>query len=303
LPLLKQPRPLVSIVTPCFNSAEFIERTIESVLSQDYPEIEYIVQDGASTDGTVAILERYSSRLRFESARDEGVADAINKGFEQSTGQIVAWLNADDEYLPGAVANAVRRFAENPDVAVVYGEGTWVDEHGGTIGRYPTAAPYRPEMLQHECGICQPATFMRRTALESVGWLDRSLNFAFDYDLWIRLSADHRFAAVPDMMALSRMHRQNKTLGKRKQVFQENIAILRSHYGYVPVSWVYGYLSFLRDGRDQFFEPLEDSAAVYAAALLVGSFYNPRSLFGYWREWASRLTPANALKLRRRHRV
>jgi glycosyltransferase involved in cell wall biosynthesis len=289
-------RPLVSIVTPSFNSANFIERTIGSVLSQDYPEIEYIVQDGASTDGTVDILKRYSGRLRYTSATDNGVADALNKGFSQSRGEIVAWLNADDEYLPGAIRTAVERFAEHPHAGAVYGEGAWIDEQGREIGGYPTTSIYRPEMLERECSICQPACFIRRDAMESVGWLNPTLHFAFDYELWMRLSAKHTLVAVPERMALSRMHRDNKTLGKRRQVFEENIAILLRHYGYVPVNWVYGYLSFLRDGRDQFFEPLRHSAAVYFAALAVGSAYNYRHPWRYWMEWATKLRNALAAK-------
>jgi len=285
--------PLVSIVTPSFNSARYIERAIESVLSQDYPRIEYIVMDGASTDGTVAILERYATRLQYVSAPDAGAPDAINQGFARSRGLILAWLSADDEYLPNAIGNAVRRLAEHPDAAVVYGEGAWVDEEGTEIGPYPTMSPYRPGMLEQECGICQPAAFLRREAVESVGRLDPALQFSFDYDLWIRLSQRYPFVAVPERMALSRMRRDNKTLGGRRQIFQENIAVLRRHYGYVPVNWVYGYLSFLRDGRDQFFEPLRNSAAVYSGSLIVGSFYNYRHLWRYWREWGSRLRLEN----------
>ena len=288
--------PLVSIVTPSFNSAGFIDKTIESVLSQDYPNIEYFVQDGGSTDGTVAILERYAGRVRYASAPDRGAVDAINKAFTRSRGSIVGWLNADDEYLPGAIRAVVNRFAEQPHAGVLYGEGVWIDEQGHEIGPYPTAVPYRPEMLQQECAICQPACFMRREAIESVGWLDPDLHFAFDYDLWIRLSRKQTFVAIPERIAVSRMHRKNKTLGSRKQVFQENIAILRRHYGYVPVNWIYGYLSFLRDGRDQFFQPLRHSAALYALSLGAGSIFNYRHLLHYWREWCSRLPTAVAAK-------
>src|SRR5437899_1906048 len=126
--------PLVSIVTPSFNTARFIERTIESVLSQDYPRIEYIVMDGGSTDGTLDILQRYRGRLQYVSAPDGGAVDAINRGFARSGGSILAWLNADDEYLPGAVRQGVRALAEHPGAAVVYGDGAWVDEEGREIG-------------------------------------------------------------------------------------------------------------------------------------------------------------------------
>src|ERR1700736_4205929 len=122
-------RPLVSIVTPCLNAVRFIARTVESVLEQDYPNVEYIVMDGGSTDGTLAILERYRDRLHCVSGRDGGVADAVNRGFLSSRGSIFAWLSADDTYLPGAISAVVRRFVSSPDLDVVYGEGLWIDEN------------------------------------------------------------------------------------------------------------------------------------------------------------------------------
>jgi glycosyltransferase involved in cell wall biosynthesis len=284
--------PLVSIVTPCYNSAAFLELTIASVLSQDYPHIEYFVQDGGSTDGSKAILDRYTGRLRYASERDCGPADALNRGLAQTRGEIVAWINTDDMYLPGAVSAAVRHFADHPDAGVIYGHGSWVDAEGREIGPYPTTSPYRPGMLAAECGICQPAAFMRRETLAAAGWLDADLRFAFDYELWMRMAAIRPFVAVPERLALSRMHRDNITIGKRREVFEENIAILRRHYDYVPVNWIYGYLSYRRDGRDQFFEPLRNSLAVYAASLIVGSVYNRRHLGRYWMEWASRIRTA-----------
>ena len=292
-------QPLVSVVTPSFQSSRFIERTIESVLSQDYPRIEYIVMDGASTDGTVDILDRYRDRLRYVSAPDGGAADAINRGFAQCSGSIFGWLNSDDIYLPGAIATVVRRFADSPKADVLYGEAVWIDEEEKEIGRYPTASPYRQGIFEKECGICQPATFMRREAFEHVGMLRADLHFTFDYDLWMRLSPERRFEAVPDLLAASRMHRENKSLGSRRQVFEENIDLLRRHYAYVPLNWVYGYLTYLRDGRDQFFEPLRHSAITYLASLPAGMTYNYRHPWRYLWEWGSRLTRAG-LPLRRK---
>ena len=282
--------PIVSVVTPCLNAERFVARTIDSVLAQDYAKIEYIVIDGGSRDGTIPILKRYGARLRYLSARDSGAADAINRGFSISSGSILAWLNADDTYLPGAITTAVRTFLSMPDADVVYGEGVWTDEQGCPLGRYPTGIPYRPEMLEKECGICQPTAFFRREVFESVGGLDSSLRCAFDYDFWIRLSRRHLFVAIPECLANSRMHKTSLTLGQRKFVFEENINILRRHYGYVPVNWVYGYLSYLRDGRDQYFEPLQRSAFVYAQALLRGTQYNLKHPWKYWREWISILS-------------
>jgi len=286
-----QSRPLVSIVTPSFNAAEFLEETIRSVLAQDYPRIEYLVMDGGSTDGTREILERYRGRLQFVSAPDGGAADAINRGFRKARGEILAWLGADDLYLPGAVSAAVAALREDPAAGVVYGEGYWIDEAGRTLGRYPTVAPYDPGMFRLGCPLCQPAAFMRRKAVEAVHGLDSSLQSAFDYDLWIRLARLYPFHAIPRHLAQSRMHSRNKSLGQKQRMFEECIQLLCRHYGYVPVAWIYGYVSFLRDGADQFFTPLRLSPAAYLRSLVVGSRYNARHLLRYWKEW---LTPIPA---------
>jgi glycosyltransferase involved in cell wall biosynthesis len=251
--------------------------------------------DGGSTDGTLAILEKYRHRLNYVSEADRGAADAINRGFRRSSGSVLAWLNADDIYMPGAVTAAVRAFSSAPEAAVIYGEGVWIDELGATLARYPTVAPYRAGMFEVDCCICQPAAFFRRKAYEAAGNLDPGLHSAFDYDLWIRLSDRHPFAAVPELLAGSRMHKGNKTLGQRRLMFQEGMATLRQHYGYVPVNWIYGYLSYLKDGRDQFFEPMRYSIPVYLASLMAGAYYNPGSLGRYWRDWRSHI---NARTLR-----
>lgn len=283
----------MSIVTPCLNAARFISHTIESVLAQDYPNIEYLIMDGGSTDETLDVVKRYEGRLRWHSGPDSGTADAINRGFQESNGSILAWLNADDTYLPGAVSAAVERFLLTPDAAVVYGEGVWIDENGDALGRYPTRAPYSPDLFERECGLCQPAAFIRRTAFEAVGQVDTTLQSAFDYDLWIRLSKQWPFVAIPTCLATSRMHEANKSLGNKRQMFQESMAVLRKHYGYIPVSWVYGYLSFLRDRRDQFFKPLRHSAVVYAGSLPTGIWYNWRHAWRYLRDWMSPLRLGN----------
>lgn len=279
------PRPLVSVITPSFNSGEFLEETIQSVLSQDYPNLEYIVMDGGSTDGSLPVLERYQDRLRYISEPDGGASDAINRGFQIARGEILTWIGADDLYLPGAVSAAVEALQEQPAAAVVYGEGYWIDEAGKQLGRYPTVAPYSPSMFRKECSICQPAAFLRRAAVESVGGLDDALQSSFDYDLWIRLSRHCSFHAIPRYLACSRQHRRNKSLGQKRLMFEESIALLQRHYGYVPVQWIYGYMSYLQDHADQFYTPLRPSAPMYFKSLIVGSRYNFRHLWRYWREW------------------
>jgi glycosyltransferase involved in cell wall biosynthesis len=298
--------PLVSIVTPCLNSARFIEQTIESVLRQDYPRIEYIVMDGGSTDGTLDILRRYEAPtpsapglgsqrvpslgpywgLKVTSEPDHGAADAINRGFAQSHGEILAYLNADDVLLPGAIAAAVRAFERNPDADVVYGGAYWIDESGARISPYPVR-DFDRDLLAQECFICQPASFIRREAFENAGGMDPDLHLTFDYELWMRLARIHSFHRIddPEPLALSRMHRSNKSLGQRREVFRETFRILERHFGYVPFSWIYSYLCHRADGRDQFFEPLQPSTLRYLESLPMGLFLNRAHMFRYFAEW------------------
>jgi len=278
--------PLVSIVTPCYNTARFLEETICSVLSQDYPYIEYLVMDGGSTDGTREILERYRGRLRYISAPDHGQADAINRGFHLSRGSIFAFLNADDTYLPGAVATAVQNMVNRPDAGVVYGEAYHVGEFGQVIARYPVR-PFDPAGLRLRCYICQPASFMRRWAFESAGMLDPQLHFALDYDLWIRIARQHTMLKIDQYLATSRIHPHNKTLRSLRSVFREVCAVLQKHYGYVPCNWLYGYGDYLLTGRNPMFEPPKPTLANLGLCFLLGSYYNPRHLLRYWKDMAA----------------
>ncbi len=279
--------PLVSIVTPSYNMAKYLPETIESVLSQDYPRIEYIVVDGGSTDGTPEILERHKDRLRYVSGTDLGPSDAAYQGFRQAQGEILAWLNADDSYLPGAVRKAVDYLQSHPDTDVVYGEGWWIDESGAIISRYPTL-PFDPKVLERDCFICQPAAFLRASAYRRCE-LDPHVNRSFDYDLWIRMSkAGIHFASIPDYLANSRMHSGAKTIYEREIVFQASMSLLKRHYGYIPLSWIFGYTAYRLDHRDQFFQPLRYSAWKYLASLPVGLWYNRRKPLRFLGEWLAK---------------
>lgn len=226
--------PLVSIVTPSLNMAKYLPETIESVLSQDYPRIEYIVMDGGSTDGTLELLPAYGDRLLFTSGKDKGPADAIHRGFQAARGKIFAWLNADDTYLPGAVRTAVAYIQAHPQIDVVYGEGYWIDEYGALIRRYPTL-PFDPRVLERDCFICQPASFFRASAYQRCG-LDPDVNPSFDYDLWIRMTQRGlRFASIPDYLPNSRLHGGAITIRERGKVFHSSLGLLKRHYGYVPL--------------------------------------------------------------------
>jgi glycosyltransferase involved in cell wall biosynthesis len=197
---------LVSIITPSFNQAEFLEQCMRSVLGQDHSGLEYLVVDGGSTDGSLEIMQKYADRLAWwASEKDAGQADAINKGLAHSHGDIVAWLNSDDYYLPGAVGAAVEVLEAHPGVALVYADMQAVDENG----RLMNVLKYRQRSLEDLLCfsiIGQPATFMRRDAVEAVGGLDPSLHYLLDHQLWIKLASRGEILHVKDTWAAARYH-------------------------------------------------------------------------------------------------
>lgn len=275
--------PVVSIVTPTFNMVRFLEEAIQSVLSQDYPHIEYIVMDGGSSDGTVEILKKYEGRLQWESGPDPGQSDAINRGFLRSRGSIFAYLCADDAYLPGAVGKAVSHMLANPGYAGIYGEGHLVAEDGTVLSRYPTR-DFDAERLRAECFICQPAAFLWRDAFAEAGMLDPELHCGMDYDLWIRIGRRHKLLRVNDCLAVSRMHAGSKTFQRRRAVYKAGIQVVKRHYGYVPYPHVYGYCCSLLDKRDGFFEPVPPSLPKYLLSLGYGTWTNFPHVLRFWRE-------------------
>lgn len=278
--------PAISIITPSYRMAPFLEQAIRSVLGQDVDSFEYAVLDGGSTDGTLEILKKFGDRMKWRSQPDGGAAAALREGFQAATGEILGWLNADDVLCPGALKTVLSAFRDNPDAVAVYGGGVWTDEAGTEIDAYPTAE-FSLELLARECFICQPACFFRASAYREVGGIDPDLRSAFDYDLWIRLARLGRFVHVPERLAQSRMHRSNKTLGQRGEVFREGMAVLEKHFGYVPASWIYSEQVWLRDGRDQFFEPHRPSLAAFLASLPEGLRRNPRHRARYVTDWLS----------------
>ena len=278
--------PLVTVVTPTLNSGCYLQKSVESVLRQDYPNIEYLVVDSNSTDDTPDILRKYAGRLRTIKTSRLGPASGIHTGLLQARGSILAWLNADDIYEPDAVRAAVASFQEHADADVVYGDACWIDEDDATIRPYPTI-PFDASALERDCFICQPASFIRASAYRECP-LDASLQVSFDYDLWIRLAIHGRhFQYLQKNLARSRMHRECLSLARRREVFEVSMGLLKQHYGYIPLPWVFGYLSYRRDGRDQFFKPLRYSPMVFAGSLAVGIAWNPTKALRMIREWTT----------------
>lgn len=232
--------PLVSIVTPSYNQGRYIERTIESVLSQDYPNLEYIVVDGGSDDNTVAILKKYEEHLTWISEKDRGQADAINKGFRMAKGEVMAWLNSDDTYLPGAIHQSVAYFEAHPEVGMLYGEGYHIDEDGERIERYYTE-PFDYQRLSEVCFICQPTVFLRAQVINTVGPLDVTLDYCLDYEYWMRIAKRFRIGYLDAYLANTRLHLDTKTLSKRVEVHEETLQVVKRHYGQVPIRWINAY--------------------------------------------------------------
>lgn len=223
---------LVSIITPTFNQARFLETTILSVLGQDYAEIEYIIIDGGSTDGSVDIIRKYASRLAYwVSEADRGQTDAINKGFAQAHGRVLAWLNSDDTYQPGAVSQAVGFLKEHPDAAMVYGDASFIDENGHVIGSFPARQTDYKRLLRGYVHIPQQAAFFRADLWHKVAPLDVTFYFAMDYDLWVRLAKHAELLYVPRTWANFRLHRDAKTIASDERCWPEMLRVHRREGG------------------------------------------------------------------------
>jgi glycosyltransferase involved in cell wall biosynthesis len=233
-------RPLVSIITPSFNQGRFLKRTIESVLKQSYPRIEYIVVDGGSTDESLSILKSYGRRFKWISEPDGGQADAINKGFTRSQGTIQTYLNSDDVLLPGAVERVVDYFREHPDIDMVYGQADYIDEEDRVIGLYRTAE-YSFERMMQDCCVCQPAAFWQKRIAEKVGPFNPRLHYVMDYEYWLRMDRlGGRLAHLPERLAASRLYPETKTLSSRDRIFKEIFQICHEQGGYVDLNYFFG---------------------------------------------------------------
>ncbi len=271
----KPAEPLVSIVTPSFNQGRFIEETIVSVLEQDYPAKEHLIFDACSTDETAQVLARYRDQICATVEPDEGQADAVRKGMTAARGEIVGWLNSDDTYRPGAIRAAVDALAAAPDAIGVFGEADYTDPGGEIIEPYPTA----PDMaLDVGCFVCQPAVFVRKAALERVGYVTTSLHFCMDYDLWIRLRQIGDFVHIPQTLATSRLHGESKSVTGQLEFRREVVGMTAERLGAAPLTCLYGYADAIvrdRAGVDleQPVSALHKAATIALTALLMPRYH------------------------------
>lgn len=219
--------PIVTVVTPSYNQAQFLEETILSVLAQDYPRIEYFIVDGGSTDGSVELIRKYEDRLAYwVSEPDQGQSHAINKGLRRANGEILAWLNSDDLYYPGAVRAVVEFFGSHPGVALVYGRADLIDSNGTVVHSIPSEDFDVPACIaRHRYPIPQPAAFFRRETIDRAGLLDERLHYCLDWDYWIRIVlAGLKVSKIPQTLARCRLHHDSKTVGELIKPQEEMVA-------------------------------------------------------------------------------
>ncbi len=226
----------ISIITPSLDQGRFIERTLRSVLEQEGDfDLEYLVFDGGSTDGTLEVLRRYDGRLRLVVEPDDGQANAVNKGLRVATGDIVGWLNSDDLLYPGALAHVAAAFTADPDLVWLHGRCEIVDEHDRPIRRWVSAYKdfrcrhYSRRSLLVENYVSQMTVFWRRSAMDRVGTLDESMRYSFDYEYWLRLSAVGDPLYLRDRIAAFRWYATSKSGSSFERQFQEDREAFRRH--------------------------------------------------------------------------
>jgi glycosyltransferase involved in cell wall biosynthesis len=241
--------PRISIVTPSYNQGTFLERTILSVLNQNYPNLEYIIMDGGSTDDSVEIIRKYERYLAYwTSEKDGGQTDAIEKGFDRATGAILAYLNSDDIYLPGTLFHIAQVFREKPDANVVYGSRYLIDQDDNIIGE-GRLTPYFPWISKFGLayggfGIYQPASFWTRGIYDLAGPVDRRFVHCMDNDLFARFAfASARFTYTRELLAGFRVHPNSKT-STLQHVAERERRVIRDRYAersnsLPPILYVY----------------------------------------------------------------
>jgi glycosyltransferase involved in cell wall biosynthesis len=232
------PYPTISMVTPCLNSARFLPFTMDSILDQEYPVLEYIVQDGASTDETMSVVDGYRDRLvHAVSEKDSGMAQAINRGFAHTSGEIMAYLNADDLLLPGSLHYVAAYFARHPEVDVVYSHRVLIDADSAEIGRW-IMPPHDDAVLSWVDYVPQETLFWRRSIWDKAGGaMDESFRFALDWDLLLRFrSAGATFARVPRFLGAFRVHADQKTARELRGLGFDEMDRLREREVGRPVS-------------------------------------------------------------------
>ena len=243
----------ISIITPSYNQGHFIEKTILSVINQEYPDFEYIIIDGNSTDETINIIKKYENNIDYWiSEADTGQTHAINKGLKKANGDIITYINSDDVYVKGAFHKVVKFFDENPGVGIVYGDVQIIDQHSRVLRNRKEIAfdLLMAKLIGFGILIPQPATFWRKEVTEKIGLFDETNNFTMDQDYWYRASKYFKIKHIPEILAQFRIHEQSKTninlSQKNTAYYKHHLKDLERFYNELPISNIipfkYSYL-------------------------------------------------------------
>jgi glycosyltransferase involved in cell wall biosynthesis len=233
-PILPANAPSMAIVTPSYNHAKYLSATIESILSQNYPQLRYHVQDGGSSDGTIELLKTYDGRIKWRSERDSGQSHAINMGFADVTGDIMAYLNSDDLLLPGTLARVANFFIVNPEVDIVYGHRIFIDRDDLEIGR-AVLPPFNGNTLRYADYIPQETMFWRKRVWDAIGPIDQNFHYAMDWDFILRAqAAGFKFKRIPHFLACFRVHDEQKTAVSVAIGTREMASLRKRVLGFAP---------------------------------------------------------------------
>jgi len=225
------PRPRITIVTPSMNQARFLEETIRSVLLQGYPDLEYMVLDGGSKDGSAKVIQRYEKWLTYWTTQpDHGQADAVNSGWRRATGDILAYINSDDTYCPEALRLVAEVFARDPQLGLVYGRCRVIDEHSSVLRERRVGDASLAEVVRWSPSIPQPTMFVRRRAVEAVGFLRPDLQYTMDYEFSLRIGLKYKWQFIPNVLANMRDHPAAKTAIDPLRHIEEGIAVAEQFF-------------------------------------------------------------------------
>jgi glycosyltransferase involved in cell wall biosynthesis len=243
--------PKISIITPSLNQGRFIEQTITSVLDQDYPNLEYLILDGGSTDETIDIIKKYENRLQWVSEKDKGQTDAINRGMNKATGDIIAYLNSDDMYEKNTLWKVADYFNSSPSTMWLSGKCRIIDENNQEIRRGATLYKnfflryYSFNILLITNFLCQPSTFWRKEVIRDCGLIDMTYTNAFDYDYFLRIAKGHTPGIIDEYLAKFRVYSESKTSSNYIKVFMEEEIIACKKYSHSPMFVALHYLNGL----------------------------------------------------------